>query len=386
MSALLRSMPVQRDARIDLLRGIAILVVMLLHFSLTYRLTQSPLAVWLTPQFVRALIINGNYGVTIFFAISGFLITSNSLRRAGTLAQIDMRKFYVYRFARIMPTLLLALLAIILFSCLGLPSFADSVHGKPLPASYFVLALVSVLTFWHNVLMQSVGYFNYCLNIYWSLSVEEVFYLALPLAAVLTRRTSMFVALCLALVVAGPVYRAMHADNELFFMYGYVACFDAIALGCLAALLRNRFDLSPLTNRVATIVGVITLTATYFIGIDGHEVFGFSAIALSTSILLVSSPALPRADWSSSRVLQPLNWLGRHSYELYLFHIIVLALMRDLVSRDSLGYAIKLPWLALFIALSAGVAGVISRLFSEPANQALRQYLSTASPMPATQE
>ena len=47
-----REMDATRDARIDLLRGIAIFVVLLLHFSLTYRLTQSPLADWFTPQFV----------------------------------------------------------------------------------------------------------------------------------------------------------------------------------------------------------------------------------------------------------------------------------------------------------------------------------------------
>ncbi len=376
----------QRDARIDLLRGIAILVVMLLHFSLTYRLTQSPVAIWLTPQFVRALIINGNYGVTIFFAISGFLITSNSLRRAGSLGRIDIKKFYIYRLARITPTLVLALSVIVALCCLDLPSFGNVVHGQRLPMSYFFVAVLSVLTFWHNVLIQMVGYFNYCLNIYWSLSVEEVFYLALPLAGVLLGRTWLFVVLCLVLVVVGPFYRAMHADNELFFMYGYFACFDAIALGCLTALLKNRFDLSPMTNRVATFVGAIALAATYFVGIDGHEALGFSLVALSTSVLLLSSPTLPQTDWSSARIAQPLRWLGRHSYELYLFHIIVLALMRDLVPRESLGYAMKLPWLVLFIALSSGVAGVISHFFSEPANQALRRYFSTVRPVPVTQE
>jgi peptidoglycan/LPS O-acetylase OafA/YrhL len=177
----------------------------------------------------------------------------------------------------------------------------------------------------------------------------------------------------------------MHADNELFFMYGYFACFDAIALGCLTALLKSRFVLSPSTNRAATFAGAFALAATYFVGIDGHEAFGFSAVALSTSILLLTSPTLPRPGWSSARVAQPLRWLGRHSYELYLFHIIVLALMRDMVPRETLGYAMKLPWLALFIALSAGVAGVVSRFFSDPANRALRRYLSTTRSAPVAQ-
>jgi peptidoglycan/LPS O-acetylase OafA/YrhL len=237
------------------------------------------------------------------------------------------------------------------------------------------------LTFWHNVLMESVGYFNYCLNIYWSLSVEEVFYLVFPLAAVFLRRTWLFVALCVALVVAGPIYRSAHADIELFFMYGYFACFDAIALGCLTALLRQRFELQGMANRIATLAAAIALTLTYFIGIDGHEAIGFSAIALSTSVLLLTSPTDSGATWSSARIMLPLRWLGRHSYELYLFHIIVLACMRDLVSRDVLGEALKLPWLMLFIALSAGVAAAVSHLFSEPANRALRRRFQAGRPV-----
>jgi len=370
-----------RDVRIDVLRGIAILLVLLLHFSLTYRLTQSPIGDWFTPKLVRAAIINGNYGVTMFFAISGFLITSNTLRRDGSLALIDVRRFYLYRFARIMPCIELALVAIGLLGLCGVPSFVNSVHNQPLPASFFLVAIVSVLTFWHNVLMQSVGYFNYCMNIYWSLSVEEVFYLVFPLAAVVLGRTRFFIALCLLVVVAGPVYRSVHADNELYFMYGYLACFDAIALGCITALLKPAMGLSRTVARAVTLVAASALVAVYLIGIDGHEAFGFSAIAVATSLLLLTAP--DRAESRPVRPLAPLRWMGRHSYELYLFHIIVLAGMRDLVPRDGLAYAAKPLWLALFVALSCAVAAAVSRWFSEPLNHALRQCFPRTRPIVA---
>jgi len=361
-----------RDARVDLLRGLAILVVMLLHFSLTYRLSQSPIADWLTPRFVRALIVNGNYGVTIFFAISGFLITSNVLRRDGDLGGVDLRRFYLYRFARIMPCIVLALGVITLFGLFGLPSFLDTIKGQPLPASFSILSIVSVLTFWHNVLMEAVGYFNYCVNIYWSLSVEEVFYLLFPLAALVFRRTRYFVILCLALVAAGPVYRGMHADDELYFMYGYLACFDAIALGCLAALLKRKVSLTKRASALLTWIAAPALACVYLIGIDGHEAVGFSLIALATCVLLLTSGMDAQAG-RPARVLDPLRWMGRHSYELYLFHIVVLACMRDLVPRDTLANGAKPLWLLVFIALSCAVAAAVSRYFSEPANRALRQ-------------
>ena len=365
-----------RNARIDLLRGVAILVVMLLHFSLTYRLSQSPVADWLTPRFVRALIVNGNYGVTMFFAISGFLITSNVLHRDGDLGRVDLRRFYLYRFARIMPGIVLALGVITVFGLVGLPSFLDSIKGEPLPASFSVLSIVSVLTFWHNVLMESVGYFNYCVNIYWSLSVEEVFYLLFPLAALALRRAHYFVMLCLAIVVAGPIYRGVHADNELYFMYGYLACFDAIALGCLTALLKPRLSLTKGASSLATFIAAPGLACIYLIGIDGHEAVGFSLIALATCVLMLTSDSDSR-EVEPVRVLGPLRWMGRHSYELYLFHIVVLACMRDLVPRDALANGAKPLWLIVFVALSCIAAAVVSRYFTEPANRALRQRFAT---------
>ena len=91
-----------RNARIDLLRGIAILLVLILHFNLAYHLNSSALANIFPENLLNQLTENGNYGVTIFFAISGFLITSTSLRRFGSLNNISFARFYRLRFARIM--------------------------------------------------------------------------------------------------------------------------------------------------------------------------------------------------------------------------------------------------------------------------------------------
>ena len=133
-----------RNAPIDLLRGVAILLVLLLHYSLTYRLSKSPLADWFGVAAVRAVVNNGNYGVTMFFVVSGYLITSNTLRRFGSLAGIDVRAFYVMRAARILPPLLLALVVIVTLGLLGVPMFGNSDGAKNLPASYYFLAVGSV--------------------------------------------------------------------------------------------------------------------------------------------------------------------------------------------------------------------------------------------------
>ncbi len=101
--------------------------------------------------------------------------------------------------------------------------------------------------------------------------------------------------------------------------------------------------------------------------------FGFTEIASATAALPFFSASGAGSAFASSRWFTPLRWAGHHSYELYLFHVVVLVLMRDALPRNQLGYAPKLLCLFAFVAVSALVAAVVARYFSEPANQALRR-------------
>ena len=77
-----------------------------------------------------------------------------------------------------------------------------------------------MLTFWHNVQMQSSGYVNYCVDIYWSLSVEEVLYLVLPLVCLMLRRTWLIVLFCVATLVS-----IFHFDVDANRLAGGTICF-----------------------------------------------------------------------------------------------------------------------------------------------------------------
>ena len=362
----------ERNGHIDALRGAAILCVLVLHFTLAYGLKNSPLGA--LPSWLLRAAYQGNFGVTIFFTISGYLIMSMSLRRWGDLARIDIAQFYLYRFARIMPCLLLALAIIVTLGVLEVPFFSNTDSGRHLPASYFFISVASVLTFWHNQLMQSAGYFNYCLNVYWSLSVEEIFYLLLPVSCILLRKRLLIVLLCCAAIVAGPIYRGHHVDNEIYFMYGYLACFDAIAIGCLTAMLTQTFSIGVRFAPWLRLLSGTILVALYMRGIAGHEIFGFTLVSLASAGFIVGS-----LDDGQGRRLNVLQWFGRHSYEMYLFHIIVLGVMRNLIDKANLSYTAKLPWLLLFLALTALTAALISRYLSEPANTALRRLYAGAT-------
>ena len=77
----------------------------------------------------------------------------------------------------------------------------------------------------------------------------------------------------------------------------------------------------------------------------------------------------------AAKVFAPVAWLGRHSYELYLFHIVLLAEMRTVLPRSAMAPATKPLWLAAFIGISALVAWGIARFYSEPLNYRLRARL-----------
>lgn len=366
----------KRSDGVDLLRGIAILLVLILHFHLTYRLNITPFDVnWLSDA-IKAVSRNGNYGVTMFFAVSGFLITSTSIKRFGSLGTIRPATFYRFRAARILPCLVLVLTVIVVLGSLAMRSFVN----KPDTASVFV-SVLSVLTFWHNVLMAKVGYFNYAMNILWSLSVEEVFYLSFPiLCLLLKRRRYILLFLCLPIVIA-PIYRSMHADDEIIALYGYLSCFDAIALGCCVALL-PAVAIARRWSLAIQLAAGMAIAVTYLCGPIMHNVvWGVSVVAFCTAILLYCfKNGVPGKAAPSPFLSRFIRWFGQRSYELYLFHIIVLGILREYVTRENVDIAAKPLWLIFFLCMSALVAQLVFTYYSEPLNAAFRRGVVRVSP------
>lgn len=354
-----------------MLRGLSIVMVMLLHYSLTYRLHASPLNQWVSVPTLRTIFFNGNYGVSVFFVVSGFLITTNIIRRYGSLAGTDVAHFYKLRLFRLYPSVVLALVIITALGLAGLSNFANVNKHEDFGNGFFVVANLSVLTFWHNILMERVGYFNYAMNIYWSLSVEEVFYLLYPVVLVIARRRWQLILLALVAIAIGPAYRWLHSDDELFFMYGNLACVDMLVFGCVAAVAARLVAWTPPMRRVLAALAVVAMAWVYMQGIDGNEAFGATLLGIAAAIFLVAVSRLPPGK-VARQAGGPLAWLGSHSYELYLFHIVVLGVMGQWVPRAAMTPEYKLPMLALFFVLSAAFAWVIARYFGDPINRRLR--------------
>jgi peptidoglycan/LPS O-acetylase OafA/YrhL len=366
----------RRDYRIDILRGLAILSVLLLHFHFAYNLLKSPMAILLPKPYLVNLVWNGNYGVTVFFVISGYLITSTSLRRFGSLGGISAKVFYAFRFARIVPCLVLVLAIITGLALAKVSAFSDTKNVS------IWLADLSVITFWHNVMMVKYGYFNYCLDVFWSLSVEEAFYLGFPLLCLWLRRPRWIVMAGIVAVIVGPIYRRVYSHREIQFLYGYLACFDAIAMGCITAVLARRWRIANKVRNLLQLAALAFMTWIFLrAGIGSVPVWGPSLMAIGAAVFLFAEGAGRREEMPAKsmplfeKMLYPIAWFGQHSYELYLFHIVILAGMRTLLPQETVALAAKPAWLVFFVASSALVGWLIARFYSEPMNRGLRAKL-----------
>jgi peptidoglycan/LPS O-acetylase OafA/YrhL len=354
----------QRSIRIDLIRGLSILLVLFHHFHIAYPLGGDT---------ARAIARNGNYGVTMFFVVSGYLITSHSLRRWRDLAAIRASAFYGLRAARILPCLFLLLVIVDILAGAGIAIFGNRAPGGAPPSLWLVNA--AAISLWMNVLIIQHGWVNYALGVLWSLSVEEVFYLAFPLLCLALRRESRLLAFWVLIAGIGPWYRWMHQGEDESYLYAYFACFDAIAIGCCTALLARRVNLNHAPGKIFQVLVALAMAVLYLYAPIGQtHVFGITGMALGTAILLVGASHLqPRGQAAPPRALAAL---GRLSYELYLFHLIVLGTLRTLFPPQQASQSEKLLLLAAFLALSTALAALISRVYAEPLNRIVRQNLS----------
>jgi peptidoglycan/LPS O-acetylase OafA/YrhL len=357
---------------VDILRGLAILFVLLNHINMRLFLAKIPYTAGLPAQLVSSLVWKGQCGVQIFFAVSGFLITSTSLKRWGTLSRINARDFYLLRFARIAPLLLLLLAVLCVLHAANVKNYVVSASTGGLGR-----ALTAALTFHVNVLEARRGYLPGSWDILWSLSVEEVFYLFFPLLCRTLGRGRLLIVVLCAFVVLGPFGRTLLAHgNEVWEEYSYLGGMDAIALGCLTAMAVARLEFS---RGVLWLLGgggsaLLIATLGFSIRINagwlGRSGLDMSLLAVGTCLL---AAAAQQSQWRSPRILQPLTALGRRSYEVYLTHMFVVFTLFELfLAAGKPMYGV--PLLFISVILIAGLLGeAVARVYSEPMNRRLRR-------------
>lgn len=369
---------------IDLLRGLSILGVVLLHIS-----------IWLTygsihvgesfPPWLRYVVFSqGGNGVSAFFAISGFLITFISIRRFGSLAELRAWKFYRIRFARIFPLLLSLLVVLSILHLTGVSGF----RIKP-DQGTILKALFAALTFHLNWFEAVHGYLPPAWTVLWSLSVEEMFYLFFPLACiVLYRRNGLrplfFVLMC-GLIVFGPFARTpWYSKNDVWLYQSYLGNLDNVAMGCLCALLATRIDLRGRFARSRWPVYLQafgTLLTAFIVVWDWPKTLfgwrmkraigrsGLDVTILGAGICLIMLGSVLR-NTKGWRWTSPMRWLGRYSYEVYLSHVFVQMGVLNLFFAVRRGPVAV--WVVATVLLETLAGYLLSRFFSEPLNRKLR--------------
>jgi len=336
-----------RRPEIDGLRGLAVLLVVLFHAGVM-RLQ------------------GGFIGVDVFFVISGFVITGALLRELESDGTIDLSVFYARRVRRIVPIASIVIAITVLASVYLLPitTITDSVQAG-ISASLFAGNI-----FFAN---QQADYFanssvNNPLLHYWSLGVEEQFYLIWPAAMVLTwhlYRTRFRVALTRLLILVSTgslaycILLAGSSPSAVFFLLPARA-FE-LAAGALLALFIDRIE-AALSDKAATFASVI-----------GFVLIMRSAIALATpeswtllaalipvvGTLLVIAGGKHGAGWWLSSAL--MEGIGNISFSLYLIHWPVLTIMPSLF-----GHSLNLTETFVLLMFAAAAALTSVRYLERP--------------------
>jgi peptidoglycan/LPS O-acetylase OafA/YrhL len=308
-----------------------------------------------------AHLTGGYVGVDVFFVISGFVITGLLLReRAGT-SRTSILSFYARRSRRIIPAATVAIIATVVLSYLLL-----GVVGGNRSATDGIWAAI----FLANFHFASIGT-NYLtefqapspLQNFWSLSVEEQFYVVYPTLFLLVGKARMAVSfrarlafgLCVAIVASFAVSVLQTSSSPTVAYFSPFARAWELALGALVAA--GGPWLSRLPARLAATMtwvglGLIAVAAVAF---NAHTPYPGSAVAVpvvGAALVIAGGTVASRYGAESLLRLWPFRQLGRLSYSLYLWHWPILILAAQNAGATSLPVTRNLLWLLVALGLS----------------------------------
>lgn len=298
---------------IQLLRAVAVLAVVTNHF-------------W------PGGVTGGYIGVDVFFVVSGFLITSHLLRELSATGRIRLANFWARRVRRLLPAAFLVLFACFVLTMTVIPASARTDGLRQIVASALYVQNWALVA-------DSVDYFQAgaaatTVQHFWSLSVEEQFYILWPLLLLgcwwwaRGSRARIMAVVCVvgALSLSWCVWQSFGPTASVAYFSTATRAWEFCA-GALLALLPGLQD-GTLPERFTKLriaaglvgLGLIGGAALFF---DDRTVFpGFAALTPVTGAVLVLLGGSPRTIWSVGGLsrIRPLRYVGDISYSLYLWH------------------------------------------------------------------
>ena len=316
-------------------------------------------AALLVTIFHARLMPGGFIGVDIFYVISGYLITGLIIREIGKTGRLDLNEFYQRRIKRLLPTSVFVLFVTAVVGIFVLPAITRDALGRDLFAA---AAYVSnyLFAWWEND-YQNLNATPSPFIHYWSLAVEEQFYVVWPIFILFLSRygkRAIFqgVAIVTALSLLLSIYLTQVAPIWAFYSLPTRAW--ELGFGALLLFIPDRY----LRNRFLPWVGAIGIAIATF-NFDESTAFpGFNALlpVVATAILIGSIPVWPRFfnDLSNNRLMQ---WLGAISYPLYLWHWPALVL-----PSSALGRPLQIRERLLCILSTIVLAHITSKFVEQP--------------------
>lgn len=318
--------------------------------------------------------LSGGYvGVDVFFVISGFLITTHLLQRLERTGSVGFADFYARRARRILPASLLVVVLSVVAALVWMP---------PLLMKEVFFGAVATALYAPNILFGLQGT-NYLAEStpsvfqhYWSLGIEEQFYLLWPLLLLLVvrflpgrRRLTVILTLLTAASFAAGLWLTF--ENQPWAFFGLPTRAWELAVGGIVAVvaLNRESVLPPRVSAVVGWAGVVGVVVAAFAYGETTQFPGVAAalpvVATAAVILAGSGPAPygPAAILS----LRPLLFIGTISYSLYLVHWPLLV-----IPQAAVGFEHPLPlWITLALSLAAvPLAWVLYRWVETPARDA----------------
>jgi peptidoglycan/LPS O-acetylase OafA/YrhL len=379
----------QRDDRIPVLDGIRGLAIILVLINNIY--PESAIGSVLDTQFVHFTDFWW-IGVDLFFVLSGFLIT-------GILADTRdgeryFRTFYARRILRIFPLYYLALFMLfVVIPHFGLAS-ADQLHRLHVQRWYLFTYLGNLGTAFH-------GDTHFRTNTFWSLAVEEQFYLAWPLF-VLWFDWRKLIKISLWLMAGSFVLRVLWLARGLSYDWVYMLTpfrFDGLLVGAMLALVMRAPNGKEWLKRKAT--GVWRVCAPLSLAlIAGYEllhtrvpafllqVFGYPLIAFAfAALIVIVLNAEPGSRLERIYGSSVMRFFGRYSYGMYVWHGMIVALLMSRLSWFAvppLTGGTRIPYgllaLALASALTIAAAFVSYNVWEKPI-LSLKRYFRYTRPV-----